>query len=283
MNVGTTGRIAQRPKRQAKHNRVLRGFTLIELLVVIAIIALLAAILFPVFARARENARRSSCQSNLKQISLGAHQYLQDYDSMYAPVLVGPAASPKGWAEIMQPYLKSTQVLQCPSTKYFGDAVYDYSDYFYNSNFGLESGIYEALGSSGLCPNPGANSCLKKEAQIESPAVTIMFGDGGRFASSQRANCHAWNSCADANGDFPAYQSGIPPGWAAYQDKGTNDWANETMATDAQPHWRTSIMVRHLEGANYAFADGHVKWYKRDALTYQNPSVGRPTFKTHAY
>src|SRR5690349_12144108 len=64
----------------AKPKRSARGFTLIELLVVIAIIALLAAILFPVFARARENARRASCQSNLKQIGLGFHQYTQDYD-----------------------------------------------------------------------------------------------------------------------------------------------------------------------------------------------------------
>jgi prepilin-type N-terminal cleavage/methylation domain-containing protein len=61
------------------------GFTLIELLVVIAIIAILAAILFPVFGRARENARRSSCQSNLKQIGLGAMQYTQDYDEQYLP------------------------------------------------------------------------------------------------------------------------------------------------------------------------------------------------------
>src|SRR5687768_5924591 len=63
-----------------KRNGALKGFTLIELLVVIAIIAILAAILFPVFARARENARRSSCQSNLKQIGLGFAQYTQDYD-----------------------------------------------------------------------------------------------------------------------------------------------------------------------------------------------------------
>src|ERR1700749_4060371 len=63
-----------------------RGFTLIELLVVIAIIALLAAILFPVFARARENARRSSCQSNMKQMSLGIIQYLQDADEFFPPV-----------------------------------------------------------------------------------------------------------------------------------------------------------------------------------------------------
>ena len=87
------------------------AFTLIELLVVIAIIAILAAILFPVFGRARENARRSSCQSNLKQIGLALEQYTQDFDERY------PFADHSGgsWRAVIQPYLKSTQVFRCPS------------------------------------------------------------------------------------------------------------------------------------------------------------------------
>src|ERR1700712_617648 len=97
-----------------------KGFTLIELLVVIAIIAILAAILFPVFARARENARRSSCQFNLKQIGLGVMQYTQDYHEK-SPLRRnnGPADTTGGdgyggtWIAI-QPYLKSTQIYQCP-------------------------------------------------------------------------------------------------------------------------------------------------------------------------
>lgn len=102
-----------------KHRRSrATGFTLIELLVVIAIIALLAAILFPVFARARENARRSTCQSNLKQIGLGMLQYTQDYDETYpgvggtCPSLVG---LPQTQATNIMPYVKSDQVFKCPS------------------------------------------------------------------------------------------------------------------------------------------------------------------------
>ena len=111
-----------------------RGFTLIELLVVIAIIAILAAILFPVFARARENARKSTCQSNLKQLGLGMLQYAQDYDEMF-PQLGGPTNinTPslgtfnyyatnnvhwQGWATRIFPYIKNTGVYKCPSNQY---------------------------------------------------------------------------------------------------------------------------------------------------------------------
>ncbi len=95
------------------------GFTLIELLVVIAIIAILAAILFPVFARAREAARRSACLSNMKQIGIGLAMYLQDYDQTFPP------GGPKSWearkndrnflASQLQPYLKNEQIFRCPS------------------------------------------------------------------------------------------------------------------------------------------------------------------------
>ena len=90
-----------------------KGFTLIELLVVIAIIAILAAILFPVFARARENARRASCQSNLKQIGLGILQYQQDYDERF-PGRFNPGTN-QNWRGLIQPYIKSTQLFACPS------------------------------------------------------------------------------------------------------------------------------------------------------------------------
>src|ERR1044071_7410166 len=114
------------------------AFTLIELLIVIAIIALLAAILFPVFARARENARRASCQSNLKQLALGITQYTQDYDESFpisttntaTYVAGGPTI---GWADGIYPYVKSLQVYQCPSEPFAPNASPSnagYTDYY---------------------------------------------------------------------------------------------------------------------------------------------------------
>jgi prepilin-type N-terminal cleavage/methylation domain-containing protein/prepilin-type processing-associated H-X9-DG protein len=121
------------------------GFTLIELLVVIAIIAILSSILFPVFARARENARRSSCSSNLKQIGLGMMQYTQDYDEKF-PLIWNqwgvPTGTPYGWADALQPYLKSTQILKCPSASGVtsGDPTQGgYSYYAYNLLLAMDS------------------------------------------------------------------------------------------------------------------------------------------------
>src|SRR6476469_1123574 len=102
-------------KNDLPHTICSTAFTLIELLVVIAIIAILAAILFPVFARARENARRASCQSNLKQLGLGMMQYTQDYDEKIVPLFNYDGAILRFWTERLQPYLKSTQITYCPS------------------------------------------------------------------------------------------------------------------------------------------------------------------------
>jgi prepilin-type N-terminal cleavage/methylation domain-containing protein len=97
---------------QTQSDRKTAGFTLIELLIVIAIIVILAAILFPVFARARENARRSSCQSNLKQIGLGVMQYTQGYDERNP---MKNQSNNLRWNQAIQPYVKSVQLFACPS------------------------------------------------------------------------------------------------------------------------------------------------------------------------
>ena len=157
---------------------VKRGFTLIELLIVIAIIAILAAILFPVFARARENARRSSCSSNLKQIGLAFLQYAQDYDEKFTPqytegsgaagfvaVNVDSSTADKGWAELLQPYLKSRQIFQCPSESTLQAAAgnNEYTDYWYNLNLSrrnqatIEYSSLCVLGGDGISDNSQYN------------------------------------------------------------------------------------------------------------------------------
>ena len=162
--------------------RIRSGFTLIELLVVIAIIAILASILFPVFSRARENARRASCQSNLKQIALGIVQYNQDYDGRYPSVASGvgtttaPYTAPYGWASTTQPYLKSTQILQCPTEitdPGVADNANNFTDYYYNA--GLDRA---------------------KESKLAAASSTILLGDGGDSASSDATTArYASNGC----------------------------------------------------------------------------------------
>lgn len=137
-----------------QHNTKNKGFTLIELLVVIAIIAILAAILFPVFARARENARRASCQSNLKQLGLAAMQYTQDYDEKFHHYSLPVVGS---WHNALQPYTKSTQLYFCPSRTVSNQFAYGYN-YLYLGN--------------------GATSTSL--AAVANSAETVMYCDAGK-------------------------------------------------------------------------------------------------------
>ena len=144
-----------------------RGFTLIELLVVIAIIAILAAILFPVFGRARENARRASCQSNLKQIGLGVMQYVQDYDSR----LPLRGAGGINWAQRLQPYAKSTQLFKCPSNPQTGNMG--------GGGNGPAQGLAEIPASYAINYHYIGpwDDFSQSETIIQSPATKIMVGE----------------------------------------------------------------------------------------------------------
>ena len=158
------------------------AFTLIELLVVIAIIAILAAILFPVFARARENARRSSCMSNLRQIGLGMAQYTQDYDEKFVDQNIDPAtpANFLFFGNQLQPYLKSKQIFVCPSAS---GAEYSLLDAPNPSGDGADH-TWTAPAGSGIPESPmkgtyGLSSYVDGStlAEIQVPSKTPMFMD----------------------------------------------------------------------------------------------------------
>jgi prepilin-type N-terminal cleavage/methylation domain-containing protein/prepilin-type processing-associated H-X9-DG protein len=178
--------LEKRMQIEEKMSVAKRGFTLIELLVVIAIIAILAAILFPVFARARENARRASCQSNLKQIGIGLAQYVQDYDErlpVYGNTSYsgenpnGGSDSQSSWRQKTQPYIKSTQVFQCPSNtnnKTQADAA-STSYPAINQSYLINSNIY----ASYIAVSPPSGLGLPiSTIQESSTRIAVMEGPG---------------------------------------------------------------------------------------------------------
>ena len=221
--------------------RTQRGFTLIELLVVIAIIAILAAILFPVFARARENARRASCQSNVKQILLGVLQYAQDYDEKY------PVAHTPSWYLSTQPYLKSTQIFHCPS---------DSSTDAANAAFGTGTpgfvvsygGNYDAFGD--------ANQ-PRTLASFDSPSTMVMVTDAGK-----RADLATGRVTVDSppKNDAGSLRILID----VHHGGGTFD-----AAATGDGNWM-GPSPRHLETVVVGFVDGHVKSLRPNDFYYLN-------------
>jgi len=229
-----------------KPTRIVRpAFTLIELLVVIAIIAILAAILFPVFARARENARRSSCMSNLKQIGLGILQYTQDYDEkMPRAWYIDPFnTSAYWWQDATSPYLKSTQIFVCPSATgaaaiYTTRTARQWGSYSMNSVYWAEGLGIQAPANNGM-----------SLAAIDSVATTIEAHDGN--GSYQLA----WaNKSEQPTGPV------MVGGMKTLSKQGTNGVDTGEGA----------LVERHLETTNALFCDGHAKSMKSDALLAQS-------------
>lgn len=230
-----------------------RAFTLIELLVVIAIIAILAAILFPVFARARENARRASCLSNLKQIGLGITMYTQDYDEkLVSYAYPAPSGSPNyGWQVALMPYVRSTQLFICPSATKISTNSSTSCDPTFVSTTGLGAGTYgynyEYLGR--YAGSAGSYSLVDISlAAVSVPSETVMVNEitgllgVGPTYFPQEWSVAATSVCDTSSGLFT-------PGTKTYGDQ-NGTW--------------------HFGGTNTVFVDGHAKWMKYSQLRDYN-------------
>jgi prepilin-type N-terminal cleavage/methylation domain-containing protein/prepilin-type processing-associated H-X9-DG protein len=238
-----------RKHRNSEQKRLSAGFTLIELLVVIAIIAILASILFPVFARARENARRSSCQSNMKQIGLGIMQYTQDYDEKFpSGLVIGGYDSWKGigWAGQSYPYIKSAQIFKCPSDS--TNAVAPAVPVSYAFNTLMASQSMSIL-------NESVKTVALVEVQGGSANVSVAGEPGGAFASPATFGN---NLIECAPNTFNAtYGAGATVEYVTgYKMPGSDDGNYPSTTSEG----------RHLATSNFLFADGHVKALRPTAI-----------------
>jgi prepilin-type N-terminal cleavage/methylation domain-containing protein/prepilin-type processing-associated H-X9-DG protein len=243
-----------------------RGFTLIELLVVIAIIAILAAILFPVFAQAREKARSISCLSNMKQMALGVMMYVQDYDEVMIPstITYTGQAFPNDrrfWPELIQPYQKNWNIVRCPSDPTDPFGIFNGSNagikWYYNwmrwPQYGLN---WNYLMPSPTCaPFPGLPVAM---AGIAQPAATVLMTDVKNVGSSAGfyTSEHVDSPAAIWAPDCCTYSNG---GW------GTGAWG-DTINYASRPTFTGSFAPRHNGGGNVSFCDGHAKWFTSGGL-----------------
>jgi len=243
-----------------------RAFTLIELLVVIAIIAILAAILFPVFAQAREKARQASCSSNLKQVGLAWTMYVQDYDEKIAS-----ANNPAGWGDcptmpdrsqfggwegnLLAPYIKNTGVFKCPSAP--GQTV---NNGCANMNYWVESYAYNYVSMEQWDCTAKA-SVGKNVSALAQPADSMVFWD----------STTAWSDCGYMSGCGVWHQRDVPVFLAKY---------GRPLIGGMDSSWVSSgnfaRETPHNGQMNVAFADGHVKSTNWDRLGWGQLNVNIP-------
>ena len=292
------------------------AFTLIELLVVIAIIAILAAILFPVFAKAREKARQATCASNLKQIGLGLIQYTQDYDEAMVPAITGNGAASTStsaylWTDAIYPYTKSGAIYICPDDLETNGAripwvvfggTHCYSSYVLNAGFwttmythwlsfpgtitpynGAVAMPVSSYNNATMNGNPGI-SYTALSSQIASPAATVWVADNGQTMNDAEY--------IDPLGNHQP--STWPSLWAPF---GTSGMAYCGLnALEAAGHSQPLPYVdlecdrysftelnriggRHTGMANVLFCDGHVKACTPQYLSTPSPTFGAGVFQ----
>ena len=244
------------------------GFTLIELLVVIAIISILAALLFPVFAKAREKARQITCASNLKQLGLATLLYVQDYDDTWPLAQYASAAGIQYWAcsrtgttgpfdltgGLMQPYERNTAVGRCPSytgVPKFGDG----NGYGYNWGY-LGSDIYVDPTSPDFAPKGFRNwpdlPPPAIDAELTHPAQTIAFSDAGFYDGGQMEETIYI--------DPPSQWGGNP----------TVNFRHVDSSLESDP---ATGATQDAGLANLLFCDGHVKSYSQSQVTAQGDAL----------
>lgn len=234
------------------------AFTLIELLVVIAIIAILAAVLFPVFARAREKARQSSCASNEKQLGLAFIQYCQDYDESF-PV-DNNRGNMNGWAGQVYPYVKSFNVFACPDDTTVVSLYRNIDSYAMNANL-----MGSAPNGSAAAPNPyalltklSAPSETVLAFEVQGIQNVLLTNVSENQSATGFATLASWNPQGRplSNGSTGVYATGPVGGNNLTCIKGDNGAVHSSMA-------------------NYLAADGHVKSLRPEQVSggYPAPSI----------
>ena len=271
-----------------KMQKVLRGFTLIELLVVIAIIAILAAILFPVFAQAREKARQTACLSNMKQLTLGMIMYAQDYDETFPtwkwdqcwrdgnlPTCVNNGGGL--WHNAIFPYVKSAGVFSCPSDARQAGVKTNYSGWFDMATVqGFPKELWDPITQKGAAISYGASEPLTyaygELAAIGKPAETFILGD----MVTTLSGWEGWGEWAEiannpASPNYAVYSKYrlMRTAYPKADSCVPNYWGNQAVWKGPFDSAWDKCAQHSAQGNNIGFADGHAKYTQTAKCTVQ--------------